>query len=175
MLPTQLLQIVRSVDQPFEMSLNVWPDLFGLGAMEVLEDSLFPVKVEHGFRVVWENFQSVSHALWLVILPLDQILSSHIVFSFNLGWAKHQIVDSAGTWVHPAVWNKNFSGLKQFQGLILRSYNPSRVLKWILMVWSHCYLIRFTTYIVTPLLLHKCNQSNNIVFLYHCNVAKKYT
>ena len=52
MLPTQLLQIVRSVDQPFEMSLNVWPDLFGLGAMEVLEDSLFPVKVEHGFRVV---------------------------------------------------------------------------------------------------------------------------
>ena len=100
------------------------PDLLAFGALEISKDSFLPVEVEHRSRGGLEHLQSVPHRLRLVILPLNKILTSLVIFpgnldreyelnkyvrvpplhwSVHLGWVEDQVVDSARRWVDPPV------------------------------------------------------------------------
>ena len=67
-----------------QIFLNVGPDLLAFGALEISKDSFLPVEVEHRSRGGLEHLQSVPHRLRLVILPLNKILTSLVVFPGNL-------------------------------------------------------------------------------------------
>jgi len=91
---------------------DVRPDLFGLGAVEVLEDSLLSIKVENGLGVVGEHLQPVPHTLRLVVLPLDQVLASHVVLAGHLGRVEQGVVDPAGSGMKPTVLDPIDDGLE---------------------------------------------------------------
>ena len=67
-----------------QIFLNVGPDLLAFGALEISKDSFLPVEVEHRSRGGLEHLQSVPHRLSLVVLPLNKILTSLVVFPGNL-------------------------------------------------------------------------------------------
>ena len=110
------------------------PDLLAFGALEISKDSFLPVEVEHRSRGGLEHLQSVPHRLRLVILPLNKILTSLVIFpgnldreyelnkyvrvpplhwSVHLGWVEDQVVDSARRWVDPPVLDPVHDGLKR--------------------------------------------------------------
>ena len=67
-----------------EISLNVWPDLLALRAVEVLADVHLPVELQHGLSVGPEHLQPVPHGLRLVVLSLDQWLPRLVVLPLHL-------------------------------------------------------------------------------------------
>ena len=67
-----------------QIFLNVGPDLLAFGALEISKDSFLPVEVEHRSRGGLEHLQSIPHRLRLVVLPLNKILTSLIIFPGNL-------------------------------------------------------------------------------------------
>ena len=67
-----------------QIFLNVGPDLLAFGALEISKDPFLPVEVEHRSRGGLEHLQSVPHRLRLVVLPLNKILTSLVVFPSNL-------------------------------------------------------------------------------------------
>ena len=67
-----------------QIFLNVGPDLFAFGALEISKDSFLPVEVEHRSRGGLEHLQSIPHRLRLVVFPLNKILTSLVVFPGNL-------------------------------------------------------------------------------------------
>ncbi len=79
------------------------PDLLGLCALESLEHSLLGVVVEHGPRVVREHLEAVANGLWLVVLPLDQVLAGLVVLAVNLGRVEQGVVHAARAGVDPTV------------------------------------------------------------------------
>ena len=66
------------------ISLDMWPDLLTLRAVEVLADVHLPVELQHGLRVGLEHLQPVPHRLRLVVLPLHQRLSGLVILPGNL-------------------------------------------------------------------------------------------
>ena len=60
------------------------PDLLAFSALEISKDSFLPVEVEHRSRGGLEHLQSIPHRLRLVVLPLNKILTSLIIFPGNL-------------------------------------------------------------------------------------------
>ena len=60
------------------------PDLLAFGALEISKDSFLSVEVEHRSRGGLEHLQSVPHRLRLVVLSLNKILTSLVVFPGNL-------------------------------------------------------------------------------------------
>ena len=71
-----------------EISLNMWPDLLALRAVEVLADVHLPVELQHGLRVGPEDLQPVPDRLRLVVLPLDQRLPGLVILPGNLEIAR---------------------------------------------------------------------------------------
>merc|ERR1719150_1181599 len=96
-----------------QIFLNMGPDLLAFGALEISKDSFLPVEVEHRSRGGLEHLQSIPHRLCLVVLPLNKILTSLVVFPCNLGWVEDQVVDSAGRWVDPPVLDPVHDCLKR--------------------------------------------------------------
>ena len=72
------------LEDSFEISLDMRPDLLALRAVEVLADVHLPVELQHGLRVGLEHLQSVPHRLRLVVLSLHQRLSGLVVLPGNL-------------------------------------------------------------------------------------------
>ena len=75
-----------------EISLNVWPDLLALSPVEVLADVHLPVELQHGLGVGPEHLQPVPHRLRLIVIPLDQRLTSLIIMTINFWWVEYKVV-----------------------------------------------------------------------------------
>ena len=68
------------------------PNLFAFCSMEILADTLVPVKLQHGLRDILEYLQPVPHRLWLIVIPLDQRLTSLIIMTINFWWVEYKVV-----------------------------------------------------------------------------------
>ena len=68
------------------------PDFLAFCSMEILAYTHLPVILQHRLRDILEYLQPVPHRLWLVVIPLDQRLTSLIIMTINFWWVEYKIV-----------------------------------------------------------------------------------
>ena len=76
----------------FEVGFNMRPDFLAFCSMEILADTLLPVKLQHGLRDILEYLQPVPHRLWLIVIPLDQRLTGLVIMTINFWWVEYKVV-----------------------------------------------------------------------------------
>ena len=77
-----------TLEDRFEITVNMWPDLLAFSPVKVLADVHLPVELQHGLRVGPEDLQPVPDRLRLVVLPLDQRLPGLVILPGNLEIAR---------------------------------------------------------------------------------------
>ena len=78
----------------FEVGFNMRPYFLAFCSLEILAYTHLPVILQHRLRDILEYLQPVPHRLWLVVIPLDQRLTSLIIMTINFWWVEYKIVDA---------------------------------------------------------------------------------
>merc|ERR1719193_829848 len=81
--------------------------------MKILQYPHLSVELQHRLCARLEHLQPVPDRLRLVVLPLDQILSSLVIFTLNLGWVEDEVVHPARAGVDPPVLDPVNDGLER--------------------------------------------------------------
>merc|ERR1719233_1021873 len=81
--------------------------------MKILQYPHLSVELQHRLRARLEHLQPVPDRLRLVVLPLDQILSSLVIFTLNLGWVEDEVVHPARAGMDPPVLDPVNDGLER--------------------------------------------------------------
>ena len=68
------------------------PDFLALCPMKILTDSHLSVILEHRLRDILEHLEPIPHRLWLVVISLNQRLTSFIINTINFGWVEYKVV-----------------------------------------------------------------------------------